>query len=233
MKKTMRLLLILALAAALLAGCGAEPENLGGTVTPTASAPTEVPEEGGVSMGRMEGGVYTNEYAGFACRLSEDWIFYAAEELQDLPDNVAEVLEGSEIGDAMADVQQFTDMMAENANDLTNMNVLYQKQDLQTRLTMAILSEEQVIDATLGQSASIEEAYAQMGMTNISLEKVTVTFLGREHFALRTQAELQGIPVYMLQLMDYSRGAYAITTTLTSYMEDKTESMLELFYAVE
>ena len=61
MKKTMRLLLILALAAALLAGCGAEPENLGGTVTPTASAPTEVPEEGGVSMGRMEGGVYTNE----------------------------------------------------------------------------------------------------------------------------------------------------------------------------
>ena len=226
MKRVLVLFLILAM---LLAGCGtsAPESSVAGTVEPTSesAAPAETP----VTMGRLEGGSYINDYTGYACELDSNWTFYSAEELQELPDNVKELIADTEMADVIGDVPQFTDMMAENANDLTNMNVLYQKQDLQTRLTMAILSEEQVIDATLGQSAFIEEAYAQMGMTNISLEKVTVTFLGREHFALRTQAELQGIPVYMLQLMDYSRGAYAITTTLTSYLEDNTESMLELF----
>ena len=233
MKKTMRLLLILALAAALLAGCGAEPENLGGTVTPTASAPTEVPEEGGVSMGRMEGGVYTNEYAGFACRLSEDWIFYAAEELQDLPDNVAEVLEGSEIGDAMEGVEQITDMMAENMETFSSMNLLYQKMDAQTRLVYGMMSEESIADAMLAQSDTMIAAYAQAGMDVTSLEKVTVTFLGEERIALRTEGTMQDIPFYMVQVFDYNQGSYSITLTMTSYMEDKTADMLALFYEVE
>ena len=175
MKKTVKLLLVLTILAALLVGCGGHEENVGGTITPEAPTETQAPESK-VSMGRMEGGVYTNEYAGFACRLSEDWVFYSAEELQELPDNVAEMIQGSEIGDAMQSVEQFTDMMAENANALVSMNVLYQKQDLQTRLTMAVLSEEQIIDATLAQFDSIEEAYTQMGMTNITLEKVKVKF---------------------------------------------------------
>ena len=66
-----------------------------------------------------------------------------------------------------------------------------------------------------------------------SLEKVTVTFLGEERIALRTEGTMQDIPFYMVQVFDYNQGSYSITLTMTSYMEDKTADMLALFYEVE
>ena len=77
------------------------------------------------------------------------------------------------------------------------------------------------------------EAYANAGIYAESMEIVTVTFLGEEHFALKTVAQTQGVDCYMLQVFDYSLGEYSVTLTLTSFLEDKTDSMLELFYAVE
>ena len=79
-------------------------------------------------MGRLEGGVYTNSYTGYGCNLDSSWTYYSAEELQDMPEAVKEAMEGSELGDSIDTLNQFTDMMAENVEALTTMNVLYQKQ---------------------------------------------------------------------------------------------------------
>ena len=80
-----RLIVLFTVLALLLAGCGEEiPEaDVSGKVEPTTEAATEAvtPAETPVSMGRMEGGTYTNEYAGYACDLDSSWIFYGAEEL--------------------------------------------------------------------------------------------------------------------------------------------------------
>lgn len=239
MKNKMRWLLAVLLAMAMLAGCGSEKaEDVAGQITPTETqaavqTETQVEEEEAVSLGRLEGGVYTNSYAGFGCTLDSSWTFYSAEELQDLPENVNEMLEGTDFADSAGSIEQITDMMAENVDLLCSMNVLYQKMDMQSRLIYAVMSEEDIADAVLAQSDSMVEAYAQMGMTVTSMEKATVTFLGEEHFVLRTEGTLQDVPFYMVQLFDYHRGSYSITTTMTSYMEDKTADMLALFYAVE
>lgn len=231
--KNMRWLLALMLVlAVMLAGCAESAEDVAGNVAPNQAA-TEAAEEKSVSLGRMDGGVYTNSYAGFGCTLDDSWTFYSAEELQALPENVNEVLKDTEIGDAMEGVEQITDMMAENMETFSSMNLLYQKMDAQTRLVYGMMSEESIADAMLAQSDTMIAAYAQAGMDVTSLEKVTVTFLGEERIALRTEGTMQDIPFYMVQVFDYNQGSYSITLTMTSYMEDKTADMLALFYEVE
>ncbi len=182
-----------------------------------------------VTMGRMEGGVYTNEYVGFACELDESWSFYGAEELQTLPENVAAVLEGSEVGDAIAELEQFTDMMAENQDMLCTVNVLYQKLGLQEQMAYALLSEGDVIDLTLENKDLLSESYALAGMDITDIDKKTVTFLGEERTALYSTGSTQGLPIYTLQLFYYNSGSYSVTVTFTSFMEDNTDAVMALF----
>ena len=229
MKKVLVFLTILAL---LLAGCGtsAPESSVAGTVEPTAesAAPAETP----VTMGRLEGGSYINDYTGYACELDSNWTFYSAEELQELPDNVKELIADTEMADVIGDVPQFTDMMAENVNDMITINALYQKHTLQERLGFAMLTDAELIDGTVAQQDMMVEAYAQAGMDVESMERVTVTFLGQEREALRTVGTVAGAPFYMVQIFDYHLGQYSVTVTINSYMEDKTQQTLDLFYPV-
>lgn len=203
---------------------------------PTAPEATEAAEadpDSNLSLGRMEGGIYTNEYVGYACALDSNWSFLSAAELQQIPSTVSDLISGSELAEALGDTAQFTDMMAENVNDLTTMNVLYQKLSLQERLAYAALSEADVVDATLAQKDIMIAAYQQAGILVSSMEKVTVTFMGEERTAIHTVASIQDVPYYVLQFFDFRLGAYAVTTTLASYVEDNTAALTELFYRLE
>lgn len=230
MKKILALIVVLSL---LLCGCGGS-QPPAGEVTPQTEAPTEAqPEEKPLSMGRIEGGVYTNTYAGFGCQLDEHWTFYSAQELQQLPDQVYSAIEGSDMETVMADYPQIFDLQAENAEDLLAVNVVYTKVSLQERLVYAALNEEETVDATLEQSDMIIESYAQAGMEVESMEKVKLTFLGEEHYGIRTVAQSNGIPIYMLQVMNFDLGLYGVNLTATSYVEDNVQSVLDMFYVVE
>lgn len=220
----------------LLCSCGGESkEEVSGNLTPVeTAAPTETAapaEEKSVSMGLLEGGTYENSYAGFGFTLDESWILYPAEQIQTLPENIREMFQGTELENY--EYTQFTDVLAENPDTLTTMNVLYQQIKLQERLAYAVMSEEALIDATLAQSETMVQAYANAGIAVESMEKKTVTFLGQEHVALYTVAAVQDIPYYILQIYNYHLGDYGIILTVGSYVEDNTESLLELYYSVE
>lgn len=234
-KRVWSLVLILALAMS-LAACGNGQKPVSGNAAPTAApttVPTTAPAETApagnpMSLGRIDGNTYINDYMGFTMTLDDTWIFSSAEELQELPDNIAELLEGSEVGEALENFEQFTDMMAESVEELASINVLYQKLDMSTRLAYATMTNEQILDSTLEQSEMLKEAYAQAGMEVQSMEKVTVTFLGEEVAAVRTHMRIQGMDYYTLQVMDYHLGQYTATITFASYVEDKTKSLLDL-----
>ena len=76
------------------------------------------------------------------------------------------------------------------------------------------------------------EAYAQMGMNTKSIEKCTITFLGEERVALRSEGEVQGVPYFQVQIFDYHLGQYSVTMTVSTYVEDNTADVLNLFYPV-
>lgn len=252
MKKNLIFVMLLSLCL-LLAACGGEKDVAGkvetigetvavpaGTVAPpettvpeTTVPETTAPEEKDLSLGRMEGGIYTNEYVGYACELSSDWTFMSAAELQQLPDTVSNAISGSELAQHLEGVQQFTDMMAENVNAMASVNVIYQKLSMQERVVYMALDQEQIVDVTLEQGEMLKEAYAQAGMTLLSMEKVKVEFLGQERYAISSSLTIGEVPYYTLQLFDFHLGEYAVTTTLASFMEDNTASLLDLFYPLE
>ncbi len=228
MKKLICYLLIFAL---VLCGCGGSGEPVSGQVTPQeteAPAETERP----ASLGRMEGGEYTNAYVGYGCKLDSNWTFYSAEELQQLPENINELLEGSEVAEATGELTQITDMMAENVNDLTTINVLYTKLGMQERLAYAMLSDQDILEQVLSQKDMLISSYEQAGILVSDMEIVEVTFLGENRQAMYTTSTMNGIPYYVLQIYDYHLGQYGVVTTFASFVEDKTEGLLELFYAV-
>lgn len=227
------LLMILSL---LLCGCsGQKDAPVSGQVTSqeTEAAQVTTEPERNASLGRIEDGVYTNEYVGFGCELDSSWVFYSAEELQQLPENIAQMLEGTEVGDTMSEITQITDMMAENEAELTTMNVLYTKLSVQERLAYALLSEREILEQVLEQKDMLISSYAQAGIEVSDMEIVTVSFLGQERSAVLTTATVQGVPYYILQLYHYDLGQYGVVVTFSSFLEDNTRSMLDLFYSIE
>jgi hypothetical protein len=60
------------------------------------------------------------------------------------------------------------------------------------------------------------------------MEKVNVTFLGEDRVALKTYSTIQDIPYITLQIFEYHLGQYSVTITFATYLEDNTESLLDL-----
>lgn len=211
-----------------------EPEATQPEATEPATQPTETkdPEEtkAEASLGRAQGGVYTNDYLGITCTLDENWTFATAEELQEIPGEVADALKDSAIADKLGG--QIVDMQAENATNLSAINIVYQKMDLNTQLTYAKLTEDQVIDLMLGQKDVLTSSYESAGMTVISMEKEHITFCGKDRAVLKTVTSMQGITCYMVQLMDCKLGEYMVTTTIVCYQESDLTDTLALFSAI-
>ena len=228
-RKSTLVLALVMLAALLLGGCGGEksPDNQ----TAETKAPAEADKP--LSLGVIEGTTYTNKYAGLEIRLDDSWSIYPADQLQELPDIVKEMTEGTELEKSLENVQQITDVLAENPDNLTTINVLLQKLSTQQRIAYKLLSEEDVLDSILDQQDTLVTAYAQGGINVSTMEKITVTCMGEEHFALKTVAETQGVPYYILQIYDYHLGEYSVTITMGSFVEDNTESMLQLLYKLD
>lgn len=235
MKKNLSwLALIFALVMA-LSGCSGKTSPAG-TITP--NPVTQAPEETEaptISLGQMTGGIYENAYAGYGCALDDNWVYYTAQELQDLSNLTQEMLQDTEM--MGKEHQQILDMVAQNATDLTSVNIVYSFVSLQDRLASALLTEEQYVDGVLGMKDQMADAYAQSGITLHTMEKVRVSFLGQERWAIHSDATITSdgveIPYYILQLFERKpNGSYIVTLTLGSYMEDNTETLPDLFYPV-
>ena len=110
--------------------------------------------------------------------------------------------------------------------------MVYINQPLADRLLYMSMTEEQIIDSILAQKDIMVDAYAQAGITVKNLKKVTVTFMGQQRTALHMEAEVSGIAYYTLQFAYYQLGSFGVTLTVASYMEDRTEELLDLFTAI-
>lgn len=237
MKKVLCIVLVLSL---LLCGCaGSKPEEtemapaaLQEQPAATDSAPEETQAERSVTLGRIEGSEYINEYLGYGCRFESGWDLYGADELQELPGDVADLFDGTELGDKISQYTQITDVMAENVDALTTLNVVYTKLGLQERLAYAVLDEKEILEQVLNQKDMLIESYAAAGILVSDMELVTVNFLGEERYAIHTSSTMQDVPYYILQIYDYNLGAYGVVTTFASFVEDNTAELPGLFYAL-
>ena len=228
-KRILAMILCIAMCASLLAGCGGGEANH----TPeTTVAPTNAVAEKTVTLGTLDGNTYTNTYAGFGFSLDENWTTYPADQLQVLPEDMEAMFAGTDLEN-----QEFStimDFMAENVTDLTTMNMNYTSLSMQERLAYAMMNDEELLDQMLDNYYdTLVDSYANVGIAVESIEKKQVTFLGKERVAMYTVASVEDVPYYILQIYEYGLGAYGLTLTLGSYLEDNTEGLLELYYTVE
>lgn len=256
MKKNLLTLIAVLLALTLVfAGCGMETPDAPDTtdnsaLQDTTSTPdtTDVPdttdapeatdapaedESSNFNLGTYENNTYVNAYLGLACTLDDSWTYTPAEQLQALPENIRDLFADSDASALLENVTSVIDMQAENLTQLTSVNVTFSKISPVEQLTYMAINEEQLIDNLLTMKDFLTSSYAQAGMDVTDITKETVTFLGQTHHVLKLSCSIQGMPCYMIQYYDYWAGEYGAVITFSSYLEDKTADLLELFYAVE
>lgn len=263
MKKTLQTLLVLTMVVVLVfSGCGkqdtsdttattladagkettapavsTEAPTEASTEAPTA-APTEAPTEAGdevrsASLSTFENGVYENTYVGFGCKLDENWQVATAEQLQDLPDAIGDILKDTEIGDAVSSTSQIFDVQGQNLETSVSFNLVYTELNAPQRLSYMMMSDENIVDANILNKETLIEAYSQMGLTVDSIEKQTATFLGEDRVGMLTTASANGQTVYMMQFFDYGLGGkYGVTTTFTGLSLDSVQELMNQFYAI-
>ncbi len=240
MKKTFCTLLSLGLVAVLaFSGCGktdkgSDDKQSPGETTAVVGEKNENNENNTLSLGKVEGNVYTNTYVGIGCKMGDGWKMASADELQELPKEIKESLDGTKIGELAKEIPQFADMMAQNLTTGSNVNVLYTQLSESDQKVYAGMSEEDVIDGLLQSKDMLTESYAASGVEVKTMEKVTVDFLGEKHTAMKTTGTAQGVEVFIMQLLDYKlSGPYGVAITFTSQSEVEITEMMNSFYKVD
>lgn len=237
MKKTFCALLSLLLVAALgLTGCGNTDQAPGNQETSgeTTAAVEEKIDAKPTSLGKLEGNVYTNTYAGFGCKLDDSWIVASADELQEMPDEINEMLDGTQLGEAASKIPQIMDMQAQSAATGSSVNVLYTQLSKAERMAYKTMNEEEIVDALLENKDIIIDSYTQNGITVKSMEKATAEFLGEEHTVCKTVGSINGVDVYIVQVLNHKLpGEYGLTITFSAFTEAEIESMMSCFYKVD
>ena len=246
--KNNKLLCILLSIAMLLAlcACGSSPAPSGTqTVTegPSVSGTTTTPEpvaepepepeaepeaepEEEFSVGATVSNTYTNEFFGLGLTLDENWVFSTQEEIDATNAAVMEGLDNETYSQAMESGAVYTDMMALGAGG-AGVNATIEK--LNAVMGLA-LTEEDYVDLSLEQN-DFKALYAQMGLDVSVLEKETVTVAGAEHPCIVIEGTMQGIALYE-KIVVIKSGSYVLSIAASSYIEDVTDGILELFYAV-
>ena len=234
MKKTAAMLMAIWMLALMLTACGQQaPEQTGGSVEPgteqdqsvTGQVDASQPDEEELEMGSVNGGTYTNNFAGIGCALDETWVFYTKEQIAELNGFLTDGTSDEDMKKLMENSQSVQDMYASSTDGLMTINVVFQNMGLLLGTTM---SAQEYAELHVTQIPDAMEAY---GFEDVTASVTTAELVGEERPAIALTATIQDIPVYEL-IVCLRQGNYIYCVTLCSYTEDVTAQMAELFYAL-
>ena len=234
MKKTAAMLMAIWMLALMLTACGQQaPEQTGGSVEPgteqdqsvTGQVDASQPDEEELEMGSVNGGTYTNNFAGIGCALDETWVFYTKEQIAELNGFLTDGTSDEDMKKLMENSQSVQDMYASSTDGLMTINVVFQNMGLLLGTTM---SAQEYAELHVTQIPDAMEAY---GFEDVAASVTTAELAGEERPAIALTATIQDIPVYEL-IVCLRQGNYIYCVTLCSYTEDVTAQMAELFYAL-
>jgi len=233
MKKLFALLLAVLMLLSVLAGCHRDPE-FETEPSQTLSGIVHMPESNKtlpnrtVTLGTLQHGIYANEYTGYRCDLRSKWNVYFADQLQPLPEDVDKVLNDSK-DTTLSQLQ----VLRADTTARQSIRINYELVNDYDRRRFASMEEAEIIDLLLEQKFILEQIYAKDGVTVSSIEKKTVTFMGKERTAVFVTGKYQGHDHYIVELYDYQLGRYCAITTLSTTLQDTTDDLLAMFQPVD
>lgn len=232
-KRLIALVLAAAMLMALLSGCGSSGKktNIPSQTTPVQTQPVETepvqtePEQEADYIGFTDGDQYHNPHFGISFTAASGWYICDEAQLAELNSLSADIygeLLNEELNSNIAEGGTATIMSAGNASGSgDNVNMVVNKSDnALLSLTPKLFYESM---ATL-----LQDQLAAIGITDSTIEVVTVSFLGEETYALLNT--LPSLGVSQLQVYQIIDG-YSCAVTATCASPEDLEQTLSRFYA--
>lgn len=166
---------------------------------------------------------YENAELGIACDLDKNWYVYSEEEMAQLAGITADKFKGSNYEELMKNSNVFYDFFASRIDGLATINVNFSY----TGSTLGV-DIEKYLDFMLPQMKTMIES---SGMTDVVVEKNTVTFAGSERSGILIHAKTEGID-YFAQQVYFTVGPRISTLTMGTFLEDTTADLVALFQPV-
>ena len=177
------------------------------------------------SLGETENLVYENKFIGIGCKLESDWYFYNDEEIMELNNNTSDEA-GEDFEEIMKEADLIYDMYAICDDQLDNINVNLEKMSKSVLDSLVI---EDSLEATI---PMLEEAFTNMGYTNLQAGIDTIRIEGEELTCLYSSGEVNGLKMYQ-KIFPIKCDGYLANITITTYEEDTVDSLAESFYFVK
>lgn len=178
--------------------------------------------EDSFGTGTVQDNVYWNETMKIGCALDETWYFYSEEEIMEANGTTAEVLEG-EIAEMIENGGTLTDMFAQNLETGATVNVVFERMSLANSL---LYNEKSYIEAS---TATMEEAFAQLGIEDVAYSIQEAEFMGQTHMILQITGLYSGVPVYE-QVAVVKDGRNFTVVSVFSVLEGEAEEVLSCFF---
>ena len=178
--------------------------------------------EDNFGTGTIQDNVYWNETMKIGCALDETWYFYSEEEIMEANGLTADMLEGK-ISEMIENGGAITDMFAQNLETGANVNVVFERVSLANSL---LYNEKSYIEAS---TATVEEAFAQLGIEDVTYTIQEAEFLGETHTILQITGLYSGVPIYE-QIAVVKDGRNFTVVSVFSMLEGEAEEVLSCFF---
>lgn len=216
-----------------LCACGSDDKVSGNLDTSNVTEPsgkTDIPEndaeiDENFDIGTVSGGKYENKFFGFGCELDSSWTYASEEELLSAADITADQFTDEEYKEQLKNADLFYDMMAYSNDGYANVNIVIQNIGV---MYGALYSEEEIVKINADE---LPDQVASAGMDVQTCETTTVQFAGAERNAIALHSIYEGVDVYQIAVI-IKNGSYLGIVTISSYVEDITSTVADLFYAV-
>lgn len=192
-----------------------------------ASGTVEAAPEPEFQMGEMSGGVYTNEFLGIGCSLDSNWAYLTNEEILELNADAVEQMPDEELREMLETADVIQDMYAQADDGMLSMTICFENLGVIDGVTV---DEAAYLEAAI---PVLEQSLTGIGVTDVTIEKMTETLAGEERQAVKLSGMLDaGMAIYQEQIY-LKKGNYIAIITLCSGREDLTAQLAAMFYALD
>ena len=178
------------------------------------------------SRGVITGNAYENEFLGLGVELGDDWVFYSDEQIATLYGFTTDLLE-EDFGEYLKNATVIYDMHAANNVDASNIGINFEK--------LSVLGEVQTANMEVYLTSvmpTVVNSLETIGCTDVSYELCDVKIGDNTFKGAKTKATMSGIQLYQMIVCTKCDG-YIANITVTSYLTDTTQSILDRFYSLK
>jgi hypothetical protein len=178
---------------------------------PSDERPTQ-PDEIASVRGVVDGTSYINEYFGLQIDAPTGWMFYTAEQIAQVNNMAADMLEGSDIGDLIAQNGQMTDMMMFNLAG-SSVNLVIQP----SQALLVAYSDSEIFSLL---ENTFETQMTAAGMHVDAYEVIQVKLGGEDKDVLHMSVSYSGVNIQQYQAWFRDSNYIAV---LTASIADDTD----------